>query len=106
LASPTSLSPTFILKGELAMCLPRRFTDTVCSPTSRGVNEIPAQQHGNQASAVKMASHIHCQWDGLSIKWVCSPSSDDVLTSLFSNRYHTTHTKPGAVAPFLTTLQG
>lgn len=49
LASPTSLSPTFILKGELAMCLPRRFTDTVCSPTSRGVNDIPAKQHKNQA---------------------------------------------------------
>jgi hypothetical protein len=31
------------LKGELAMCLPRRFTDTVCSPTSRGVKDIPAK---------------------------------------------------------------
>ncbi len=43
LASPTSRSPTEILNGELAMCFPIRFTDTTCSPTSRGVKDIPAK---------------------------------------------------------------
>lgn len=40
-ASPTSRSPTVILKGELTMCWPIRFTDTTCWPISLGVNDIP-----------------------------------------------------------------
>lgn len=41
-ASPTSLSPTVILNGELTMCCPILFTDTTCWPISLGVNDIPA----------------------------------------------------------------
>lgn len=41
LAFPSSLSPTMILKGLPLMCCPFLKTFTKCSPTSRGVKEIP-----------------------------------------------------------------
>lgn len=41
LALPSSLSPTMILKGLPLICCPFLKTLTKCSPTSRGVKEIP-----------------------------------------------------------------
>lgn len=45
LALPSSLSPTMILNGLPLMCCPFLKTFTKCSPTSRGVKEIPEIKH-------------------------------------------------------------
>lgn len=45
-ASPTSCEPTTILNGLLGICLPFFVTLTKCSPTSLGVNVIPAGLNG------------------------------------------------------------